>query len=830
MREKKTGENKSLSLEQLLTEILSRSFSLYERLEERHRSEDQGTSPPSAFERLDRWRKSAARGDEARFRKRLAWDQLDTDTVLRVLGTSCCWLGEPPRWLDVLTEYMNESSDAKAVWRCKQLLLDPTEPLPFEHLFIPLVDVAGRRLVRRAGGALERLSVQARRQLGRQLLRRLTQISAHVLGLEFDVYRGLHQDRITSFVRSRTAPSSELYARFIEKHAAEKCGSLFRRYPVLARLLGTVATAWVEATVEFLQRLHRDWELLVGTFSDGVSCGPVVELAPGLSDPHNGQRTVIQVTLNDRMSLIYKPRELRTDTAFNDLLDWINRRVGRRLVRPVRTVVCDGYGWTEAVRHEPCATEADAEAYFERAGALICLVYLLDGTDCHYENVVAEGEFPVLVDLETLLHPRLTRQDGELDLSADAAATRQLWDSVFRTGMLPRWVANGDNPPVDLSALGAADEYVGHGSHHEWININTDAMALCAVEAKRRVITNLPRIGGDVVEPHQYVMAISRGFRSLYWLICENRDELLAKNGALSALLATKVRCVFRDTRVYSLLLERTLLPDAMSDGIERSILLDSLSLAFLNAVARPSAWAIVQAEHKALDALDVPIFYATADKTDLYFAEGSEVRDLFERSSSQIVRERICKMSETDLNLQERFIKASLIQRSQTSLHVAERAAKAAEEEQGEAPHKEVAYLEEAWNIAKALQQEAVAGGDGSVTWLTVEALPWSGRYQYQPAAATLFAGIAGIGLFLAASARAFNDSSLRATALAAAQTIEKRLSSSGPSLVAEIGLAQRRVLAQLYTALRVWPNSWGRRNCFRSPRRAQSGSPSTA
>jgi lantibiotic modifying enzyme len=37
---------------------------------------------------------------------------------------------------------------------------------------------------------------------------------------------------------------------------------------------------------------------------------------------------------------------------------------------------------------------------------LLALVQALEGTDCHLENIVASGDQPVLVDAETLLHPR----------------------------------------------------------------------------------------------------------------------------------------------------------------------------------------------------------------------------------------------------------------------------------------------------------------------------------------------------------------------------------------------------------------------------------------
>jgi|SRR5215510_15999712 hypothetical protein len=43
---------------------------------------------------------------------------------------------------------------------------------------------------------------------------------------------------------------------------------------------------------------------------------------------------------------------------------------------------------------------------------LLCIVYALCGTDFHSENMIASGDQPVLVDLETLLTPGLPESVG----------------------------------------------------------------------------------------------------------------------------------------------------------------------------------------------------------------------------------------------------------------------------------------------------------------------------------------------------------------------------------------------------------------------------------
>ena len=53
-----------------------------------------------------------------------------------------------------------------------------------------------------------------------------------------------------------------------------------------------------------------------------------------------------------------------------------------------------------------CASEEEIRRYYRRTGHLLCLVYALNGSDFHYENLIADGEHPVPIDLETICHHR----------------------------------------------------------------------------------------------------------------------------------------------------------------------------------------------------------------------------------------------------------------------------------------------------------------------------------------------------------------------------------------------------------------------------------------
>ena len=59
------------------------------------------------------------------------------------------------------------------------------------------------------------------------------------------------------------------------------------------------------------------------------------------------------------------------------------------------------YGWEENIENKSCNTKEEIERYYFRLGIHLFLGYALGATDLHGENIVAHGEHPVIIDMET---------------------------------------------------------------------------------------------------------------------------------------------------------------------------------------------------------------------------------------------------------------------------------------------------------------------------------------------------------------------------------------------------------------------------------------------
>lgn len=640
-----------------------------------------GSDPSSTGERLTRWRERLdAKAGKGAFHRRLRWDGWSLSDVRASLGPVRLRDGVPlPAWAEIVGDILRAlraaSTDSSDV------------PTHVDALLHPLIVVARGRVEWDAG-----IADAAWAELEDALLRTLAADFAEAIAVERAAFRSIH-------------PIAD-EAAFVARMRRGGMESLLLRYPVLARIAATRIAHWVESTFELVRRLAVDRVELRRVFGRGARLGDVVAIATRLSDPHRGGRTVMVLTFASGTRVVYKPRSLSVDVAFDRLRTWIAEDGGPRLRVP--WVIDRGaYGWAEHVAPRRWRTPAQRTRYHERAGMLLCLAWLLGGSDHHARNVVARGAHPVLLDLEVMFGTPLESTDAS---HANVAAAYATWGSVLRTHLLPN-ARPGD--PADLQA--ALD----------------------------------PSGDGDAD-------AILDGFTRMYRLLLRRRDELLAPEGPLAAFADRPVRAVLRHTRIYQTLVERLRHPRFLADGAERSLEIEALCTPLLRSLAKPPGWAAYRAERRDLEALDVPVFTARADSDELRGSLGDPVPGVRRRAGYREALLRLREMGEAGLALQLDVIRSALLPRATPgeATHAADALTPAS-------------ALAEAIAIADRLAATALPAGDG-VRWLAVLAAsdPRRARFGYTDESTEDGAGIA---LFLAACARetgstAYGDLAARA------------------------------------------------------------------
>ncbi|MEU4155767.1 type 2 lanthipeptide synthetase LanM family protein [Actinoplanes sp. NPDC026670] len=546
-------------------------------------------------------------------------------------------------------------------------------------------------------------------------------------------------------------------------------------YPVLARILGDACRHRVDAVNETLVHLARDRPAITAKLL-GTDPGLLTGLRFG-GDLHHRGRGVSLLRFGDGSRIVHRPRPVDLYRRFADTVAWLNQRMPGPALRTVQVLERDGYGWIEYVTHQPCADDEAVRRFYLRQGALLALLYALDGTDVHCENLIAAADQPVLCDVETLLHPRVSGPDpAHADPAAEVIAR-----SVCRTALLPMrmW---GDDSSVDLSGLGGEAGAPMALQIADWSDPGTDRMRLIRRPATAPGGRNRPYLHGRAAEPRDHASALRAGFAAAYDTIVAYRDQWCAPDGPLHGLATARTRVVVRATAQYGVLLDESTHPELLRRAVDRDAYLGGLCDDTVDGL-RP----LLRHEVDDLWRGDVPIFTARAGDRALWTADGVRVPEVLPVTPWESVAAKAAALGGPDRRTQDWLITAALASRAPGGPHRPSR------------PHPSPAasmtpdpelLLAAACGLADDIVSRA-ATGFGRNNWIALELVD-DARWAVLPMGAGLPYGYCGVALALAQLGRLTGTARYTETAVGALAGLPALLDSiaAEPEHVAAVGV----------------------------------------
>jgi len=687
---------------------------------------------------LLRWRSQPPFTNASTFAQRLAMDGFSEHEFLRVLG-------EPPEslrahfpgllpWLAELLQAFSSGPSVAALSFPEEMsehligLLKPVEPLI--HRSYTLLHRSVREVLRtrpRApvdDGTVDRilfadLPLQVLPMVGRTVV-----LELNVARLEGLLDGETPEDRFRSFLHRLDQPEMSL--------------AIMHDYPVLARQLTIRLNQWIACSVEFLERLCADWDLIRSALTPDTDPGLLTHVH-GAGDRHCSGRSVLIATFSSGFRLVYKPKPVSVDRHFQELLTWTNDHGSHPAFRILKILDRDGYGWSECAAAETCGSIRALSRFYERQGAYLALLYVLEATDFHRENVIAQGEHPVLVDLEAVFHPRRTVPQAEQEV--DSAT---IMHSVLRVGLLPgRDRAAADSEGLELSGLGGAAGQTTPYGVPDWEDAGTDAMRFTRTRVSISGAQNRPSLNGADIVLGDYVDEIAHGFASMYRMLLTHSDELLSPDGPLVRFADDEVRAVLRTTRTYGVLLHESFHPDVLRDALARDLLFDRL---WVGVETRPYLAEVIFAEREALQGGDIPLFRTRPGSCDLWTSSRTRIRDFFDEPALAAVQRRVLHLNEQDLDRQLWMIRASVATtQAPTSGQRHPHHTSHASEKPAGRDH----LLAAARSLGDRLESLAVRW-DQHASWLGLT-LTDERHWSVSPLTLDLYNGLAGVGFFLA-------------------------------------------------------------------------------
>ena len=318
-------------------------------------------------------------------------------------------------------------------------------------------------------------------------------------------------------------------------------------------------------------------------------------------------------------------------------------------------------GWMEYIEQKDCNNEEELKEFYVKSGMLLGILYSFNAVDFHFENIIAYGKDPVLVDLETLFHPDIKYKVSNNLNSGFQAATEFIAESVSKIGLLPTKMRikkdDGGTESVDVGALSESKEQSNILRSLVLENLNTDKLCLSYKYLTVSTKKNGTKLLGKTINPKDYMNELIIGFETLYKFADKNKDEMLSYT--LDCFEDCRIRVILKSTVTYTSLLSIASHPDFMREPIHRVILLSKIGANdFYNLP-------IKRCELSELCRGQIPYFYTSIKSHDLQGYPDAVFHNNIDKSVEEILTDKFNRLSYCDMQKQVDFIKDSFFTRS---------------------------------------------------------------------------------------------------------------------------------------------------------------------
>lgn len=609
-----------------------------------------------AQERLRKWRAYSPLKNDNLFAQWLEIEAITENELLYVLGEDAETLkqryGSVPDWLEMISRAFTNQSKGKIRLPIKlPPTIADTSIIEFLDGFTPLISEGCEPLnfaIKELARTYTRLPFDPNTIKDVFLTSLVPDLLMELLHL---IIKKCSEMREKGILEGDTSEKRfEYFLSYIGQK--DNAFALLQEYPVMARRLATMITNWASSSIETLKRLCKDWESILDLFAPETDPGVIVlDKGTNLGDMHrNGQ--VTSLAFSSGFKLLYKPRSLSVDLHFQQLLKWLNDNGTSVNFRTLKVLNYGNYGWIEFVTPQSCSSEAEIERFYYRQGSYIALLHALCGMDFHSENLIAAGEYPILVDLETLFCQPIENQ-------TDNYVAKYSQDSVLKIGLLPiRVFGNADQKGMDFSGLSGFSGQLTPYTLSYLDGVGTDKLEIKYKQFVYEAETHhQPKLNGKNVALLDYIETIVKGFTEVYKLLQKHAKALLAPDGLINAFANDEVRVMLRPTREYGVLLGESTKPNMVRNSIACEWLFDSL---WKKTEKFPFLSKAISSERLSLLDGFIPRFTAHPNSTHLWGDDGKCINDFFPETTMSYVERHLQSFSEENLIKQLWFIRAS--------------------------------------------------------------------------------------------------------------------------------------------------------------------------
>ena len=424
--------------------------------------------------------------------------------------------------------------------------------------------------------------------------------------------------------------------------------AMFQEYPAWEEALLHVTEYFIRNIKEIIQHSYMDRKSLNAEFFSAEVYDKIRRITGSGSDTHCENRIVYCVELDNGQRVYHKSRVNTGVQFFNALYTKMCASLGlASYINPVH--MGTNYVWEKEAVYAECENEQQVQNYFVRLGIILSICHVCHGGDMHYENMIAHGEFPMIIDFETLVqhHP-------EEAVFEKKTANHIIGESVLPIGILPFYGARSQNFNADFSGLCGGGKQIMDIRIPIIENPGKSTMCIGYRNGETGEKSNRLRLKGELVNPENYMDALYKGYSTGYRYTLDHKEELLERTSLMEGAM---FRQLFRNTQEYHMILDLSYHPEFMRElGRRKTFLMEALNTPLFE--KRP---AILNQEIEDMIQGDVPYFQFNMSTGWILNSKGEPVEPMGQKTGMEFLKQQILSRSEADLKLQEQFMEISL-------------------------------------------------------------------------------------------------------------------------------------------------------------------------
>lgn len=436
----------------------------------------------------------------------------------------------------------------------------------------------------------------------------------------------------------KSETSSDRFKEFIlHFRNSDKIINFFDEYIVLARILTETTIRISDFICELMDNIDKDIFLLHNK-EDLNKKYIISDVDFNLGDSHSLNKTVVIFTLNNR-KIVYKPKNLGSFNAFSKIVSFINKKHPKNTLIMPEVIDKGSYAYVEYIEYKECENKKLSE-FYKKFGYQLALMYIFNCTDIHMENLIARREYPVIIDLETILQtPNYFQEKGDSFINK---IIENHFNTITRTAMLQTNLEIGNNKTVEIGALFGDETEIDDVL--TLIDYGYDTIRLESKKIKMKASNNIPKKEG-FNDLQFYMKDIIYGYKEYYNIILSELNDRDFKK-IIYELFEFDTRVIYRNTSVYDNILKNSYHPDFMKDMLDREKAFENLWENYMLTSE------IIDAEIKFLKNEDIPLFIVNP-LNNIVKETDRIIGRLNVTTGKEYFLNRIESLGEKDLNLQ---------------------------------------------------------------------------------------------------------------------------------------------------------------------------------